>query len=260
MKLTLKEKKHLIEQIKKNVGESPLFYLKFCSCKKFATDVCNGNLYANTAEYYRRKEIETGERGQGDKFELLSSVKTENIKVFDNETGDLIFTAPTGFLNTKFENDNLIPLVSFVGIPLEDMELIDAKETNADFKFPFTDNEYKKIEESFGEYCVLIGGRELERRISEYSFAIGCDYIFDKIEYCSQNRMDRIEAFDTSSKNRFLYKNSDLEYQREYRLAIGIEIPEDHYIRLNKLNNTKIVKTSTLKKLFFSISYALESK
>lgn len=70
------------------------------------------------------------------------------------------------------------------------------------------------MQERFGKYCVIISGKELESKILNYCKTNEYDYIFDKVEYCNQNRINRIEAFRTGSKERFLYKNSDLEYQR----------------------------------------------
>lgn len=260
MSITPEEKKYLVEQIENLTSPRPLFYLKFCSCEKFAQDVCNGDLYGNTAVYFRQREIETGERGQGDKFELLLSIQTDNISIIDNETNNVVFTASNGVFNVQFKDDDLIPIVSFVGIPLSDMEILDADETHADFKFPFTDDEYQTMTKCFGEYCVILGAKEIEKRIATYCNHFGYDHIFDKVEYCDQNRIDRMQAFNKSAKERFLYKNSDLEYQREYRLAVGIEMPEDHFVRIGKINTAKVIKSDMLKNLIFSINYTSHIK
>ena len=255
MSITQEEKEYLVEQIESLTSPRPLFYLKFCSCGKFAQDVCNGDLYGNTPEYFRQREIKTGERGQGDQFELLLSIQTENITAIDNETSKVVFTVPKGVFNVQFKEDNLIPIVSFVGIPLGDMEIIDADETHATFKFPFTDDEYQTMIERFGEYCVILGAREVEARITAFCNHLGCEYVFDKVEYCDQNRIDRMQAFNKSAKERFLYKNQDLKYQREYRLAVGIEIPEDHFIKVGKFKSAKVIKSNVLRNLIFSINY-----
>lgn len=255
MSITNEERDYLIEEITKHTGSKPLFYLKFCSCKKYAEDVCAGKLYGNTAEFFRQKEIDSGERGQGDQFELLLSLKTENITAVDNETGNVVFSSPKGSFKVQFEIDKIIPIVSFTGIPLEDMVFVDANETHADFLFPFTDKEYSEISEKFGSYCVMIGAMELEKKIQNYCNYFGYDYIFDKVEYCNQNRIDRIQAFNKSTKERFLYKNSDLAYQREFRLAIGMEIPEDHYIEIGQLETAKIIESRQLKDLLISVNY-----
>ena len=65
MEISDKDKEHLVSELEKLTGTRPLFYLKFCSEEKYATDICEGRLYANTPKYFREKEIESGERGQG---------------------------------------------------------------------------------------------------------------------------------------------------------------------------------------------------
>jgi len=102
-----------------------------------------------------------------------------------------------------------------------DLNITNAKENHAEFLFPLTDYEYDIIAERFGEYCVIISAKELEAGIDSYCKYIGCDFIFEKVEYCNQNRIEGIQVFNTSTKERFLYKNVDFDYQWEYRLAIG---------------------------------------
>ena len=260
MNISEEDRHELIEQLEALTGKRPLFYLKFCACEKFAKDVCAGNLYANTPQYFREQEIKSGVRGQGDQFELISLIETQGITMCDAQTGEVILTAPKGTMRIQFKDDDVIPMVSFVGIPLADMKLIYADETHADFLFPFSDEEYASMKETFGSYCVMINGRELEAHIKIYCDALGCEFIFDRIEYCDQNRIDRMQAFNKSAKERFLYKNKDLEYQREYRLAFGHEIPEDHFIRIGTLENTRILESEKLKDMCFSIQYTSHLK
>jgi hypothetical protein len=80
------------------------------------------------------------------------------------------------------------------------------------------------------------------------------------VEYCDQNRIDRVEVFKTGAKERFLYKNPDLAYQREYRLAIAIEIPEDHFIRIGNLASATCIESEKLKDLIFTVNYKSVSK
>lgn len=118
------DRSKLVEQLESLAGRRPLFYLKFCSCEKFANDVCAGNLYANTPKYFREQEIKSGVRGQGDRFELISTIETQKITMCDIETGTVFLTAPKGTMRIQFKDDDVIPLVSFVGIPLSDMKLV----------------------------------------------------------------------------------------------------------------------------------------
>ena len=259
-KLTQEDKDFLISQLENLMGTRPFFYLKFCSEEKFAHDVCNGDFYGNTAEYFRKKEFESGERGQGDQFELILPIKTEKVSMFDYETGDLVAVFAGGNAKLQYKDDNVIPIVCFVGIPIREMDLLEADETHAVFQFPFSAEEYDKMKEKFGTYCVVLGAKELEQRIDAVCRNRECDYIFDAVEYCCQNRIDRMKAFVEGSKKRFLYKNEDLKYQREYRLAVAEEIPVDHFLHFGKLENVKILPTDALQNMAFSIEYVSHVK
>ena len=52
----------------------------------------------------------------------------------------------------------------------------------------------------------------------------------------------------------------DLAYQREYRLAFGHKIPDDHFIRIGILENIKILRSEKLKDMYFSIGYTSHLK
>lgn len=256
-----KDRSYLLSQIEMHIGERPLFYLKFCSEERFAFDVANGDLYGNAAEYFRNIENESGEVGQGDKNELLCIIETQRITAIDPITGKVFMTAPSGQMKIEFGVDKVIPIVSFVGISLRDMVLYDFDGAHAEFRFPFTDDECIRIKEKFGNYCVIIGARELEAKIENYCRSVGgADFIFDKVTYCSQNTIQRIDAFNKGDKRRFLYKNEAFAYQREYRLAIAIEMPDDHFIRLGKLENAKVFASDKIRNFGFSLEYKTSPK
>ena len=56
IEISEEDRLQLVEQLEALTGKRPLFYLKFCSCEKFANDVCAGNLYATTPKYFREQE------------------------------------------------------------------------------------------------------------------------------------------------------------------------------------------------------------
>lgn len=255
------EKEILIKQIEIHLGERPLFYLKFCEEVSWANDVAAGNLYGNTAECFRIIENKTGECGQGDKQDLINIIETQRVIMMDPDTGTPVLIATSGTLNIKYSSDKKIPIVSFVGISLRDMVLEDFNEKRANFRFPFTDDEFKSMKLKFGNYCTILGAREIEARIENYCKEIGgADYIFDKVVYCPQNTFQRIEAFNNGDKQRYLYKNECFSYQREYRLAIAIEMPNDHFIRLGKIESAKVFNSDVISNFRFSIEYKMFPK
>ena len=76
--MTDEDRQALISKIEDYIGSRPCFYLKFCEEKKFADDVVNGKLFANTPKHFRELELESGKRGQGDQYELISNINIEN--------------------------------------------------------------------------------------------------------------------------------------------------------------------------------------
>ena len=257
---TQEEIQSLVSQLEGLSGTRPMFYMKFCKERKYAEDVLSGKLYANTPEYFRQQEFKTGIRGQGDKNELTLTFVANNVSAYDRDTGNLALTMPAATVRIRFNDDERIPLVSFVGIPLRDMKFIDADESHAEFDFPFSEQEFDEMQETFGKYCVLISARELEAKIEQACNNSGVDYIFDPVMYVPSNSLEKMKAYQSGQKERFLYKDSDLSYQREYRFAVAIEIPEDHYIHVGKLENATILESSILKSLRFSVGYQSHSK
>lgn len=230
-------------------------YLKFCRKEKFYQDVLNGDLYSNTAEWFRKKEIESGERGQGDRFELVLPFLSEKITLYDYETGNHFMDFYNANVHLRINDDDKLPIVCFVGIPLCDMNMLEYDENHALFSFPFTDKEYDEIENKFGEYCILINARELENKITTYCNANNCEFIFDRIIYCDENSFERMKAFASISPTRALFKNKDLAYQREYRLVLPVDVLEDNYIRIGKLKNAKCLNSSEIKNMVIRIDY-----
>ena len=114
----------------------------------------------------------------------MSIIEAQSIIMCDKETKEIVMAVPKGTLRFQFRDDDLVPMVSFVGMTLRDMKLVYADEKRADFLFPFTEEEYDSMVEKFGKFCVIVNGRELECHINYYCEENECDYIFDKVEYC----------------------------------------------------------------------------
>jgi len=254
------EKEKLISEIEKHTGKRPFAFLKFCSQEQYAQDVIDGNLFSHPAEWFRKKEIESGERGQGDKFELAMPFRSEKISLYNYETGNHIMDINKSDVTYQIIDDDKLPIVCFVGIPLRDMNLLEYDETHAVFSFPYTQEEYDTLEEKFGKYCVIINARELENKIYSYCDDKNCDYIFGKVEYCHQNSLERMKAFMSACPTRALFKNDDLAYQREYRLVLPLGVLEDNFVRVGELKNAKYLEASQLKSIVIDVAYTTKPK
>ena len=112
------------------------------------------------------------------------------------------------------------------------------------------------MEKKFGKYCVVIDGNELDEKLSKYRKKYGFDIMFDSVKYCVNNSLDRMQAFNKGIKERFFYKDNDLSYQREFRLVVDREIPDDHYIKIGKVSNATILNSEKLKTIKFTFYYS----
>lgn len=229
--------------------QNRILYLKFCSKKEFANDILNGKLYANTPEFFRKKEIETGERGQGDKNELTLTMDATEVEIKDAETGKIFCKISKAIGKFRYNADKTIPMVSFVEINMKDLKEYEEYNGQIEYKFPFSEEEFEEMENKFGKYCVIIGAHELDERIKETYKNSGIEYVFEPVRYVTPCSFEKMKGYVKELKDRFLYKDSDLKYQKEYRLVLLTKMPDDHYIRVGKLENACIVESSRLKNL-----------
>ena len=88
---------------------------------------------------------------------------------------------------------------------------------------------------------MIVEAVELEEKIKEYCQQNEHEYCFEKVIYCCQNERERMMAFDNGAFKRVIYKNEDLKYQREYRLAIDMVIPDDHFLKIGKIDKGIII-------------------
>ena len=81
-----------------------------------------------------------------------------------------------------------------------------------------------------------------------------------KVTYCVSNFKEKAEAFANGYTDRFFFKDEDFAYQREYRLVLSREIPDDHFIKISSLKGkATVVKSEQLSNLCLCIKAPLKS-
>lgn len=250
------QKESLIEQLDSLFHHNPLFYLKFTKESDYADDLVNGVFYSNTPEYFRLLETETGERGQGDKNELMSVIQAFNIQFIGNESDDFNFTFPEAKVTFRFKSDDTTPLICFAGFTVKDLKIISINESQVELAIPYTQEELEEMKEKFGEYCVLFEAGKLMQKLEDYSINNNIAYELKRITYCHPNTKQRLEAFANGSVERFYYKDEDLSYQKEYRLIFDMEIPKNNKIKIGLFeNNVRKMHCSELSNYTIVINY-----
>lgn len=69
------------------------------------------------------------------------------------------------------------------------------------------------------------------------------------------NMLSDVFCLDLDLSEKSIRQRERLAYQREYRLVIAHELPIDHFVRIGKLDNTKILETEDMREFKFSIGY-----
>ena len=249
-----------IDEFEKQFGTDPIFYLKFTSRLEYAKDILNGIFYANSPAFFREKELETKERGQGDKNELKYVMPLFDLKFFDQATNEYQFALKqaSGAIERKADAD--IPIICFVGIPLRKMKIVEQDDSHIALDFPFSDEEYAIINEKFGEYCVLLSASSLLTRLKELNALVPIE--FKPVKYVESNSLEKATAHFNGTTDRFFYKDKDLDYQMEYRLVIFDKMPLDNKFHVTPFvdngtasSEAKIMKSRDLKGIRLFINY-----
>ena len=142
-KLTDENERYIIDWLNDKNDGRPYFLLKFCQEERFAKDICAGNLFANTPKWFRNKENESGVRGQGDAYELILPMRFDKVEICNPQTKDIICELGNGSGQFQIKDDDVKPLVSFVGITINEMHPVRVTEDEACFRFPFSEEEFE---------------------------------------------------------------------------------------------------------------------
>lgn len=203
-----------------------------------------GKMYANTPQFFRDKEIESGERGQGDKNEMKYSMPCIDLQFFDKETGNLAFSLEKATAIIDYPDDRNMPMVCFSGFSIDDLTVEKEDADNVVYMLPFSEEEIVLLKEKFGPYCVLFEPATFISKLNDFSAKTNVPYAISPIKYRESNDLEKATAFFSRKTDRFFFKDKDLAYQREYRLIIQMELPEDHFIVISSFNSIEKKKAT----------------
>lgn len=244
------------QELKCFIGEDPILYLKHVREEEWAKDIYSGKLFMNTVKFFRELEENSGIRGQGDRHELIQRLEITNGKIINNDTNEVFLEFGSANASIEIEGDKDVYIYCASAITLDDLELLERNESSVTFKLPFDEEVIKDLKKDFGEYVVLISGPGFRSRIDSLISHNKLKAIFRKVKYCETNALQKVEAFNISSAERFFYKDIDLAYQKEYRLAVNKEFIKDGYLDIGTIKEIAyICKIDDLAK--YVLSYNL---
>lgn len=232
--LTGERKREVYEMLSVPFRNRPVYFLKYCKEKEHAQDIINGNLYIRSARVYKEIEEQTGERGTGDKNEMICPIPTGT--PFSISIGEQTFNIPINEISeaTLVDSNDLDMLVyclTWVDFPtIDDIEIFEDEEN---FKWKSI---YKldNMDTSEYKYCVVIHAvEEFYSNIFKYLTAHNAVCFRGMVEYESTVQQ-RFEDFSNMSARRFFYKDRFFKNQNEFRIVTNISEPQDNKLKLGK--------------------------
>lgn len=253
MKLVIGERKREVyEMLSVPFKNRPVYFLKYCKEKKHAQDIINGNLYIRSARVYKEIEEQTGERGTGDKHEMICPIPAGT--PFSISIGEQTFNIPINEISVATlvdsnDLDMLVYCLTWVDFPtIDDIDIFEDEES---FKWKSI---YKldNMDTSEYKYCVVIHAvEEFYSNIYNYLTAHNAVCFGGMVEYGSTVQQ-RFEDFLNMSVRRFFHKDKFFKDQNEYRIVTNISGLIDNKLKLGKSTGGAILSLKNNKELILA--------
>lgn len=224
------------KELKEFFGERPLFYIKFTREEKWAKDILEGKLFMNKVDCYRKLELNSGEKGQGDLSELKAKIIPLEVKLKSKNT-NVVIPLKVRSLEFELDEDKHKLVFCITGLTIDDMIIDSYCQNSVKLRFPYKEKDADLLRKEFGEYVVVLNPKQFEENISNTLNNEGIGWIFGKVKYTCENSLERIEAFSNSIPERFLYKDLEFQYQKEYRLVLDENIDNNKILSIGSLYN-----------------------
>lgn len=249
----------LKDDLKHIIGDEPIFYLKFTGIPERAQEIVDGNFYVNTVQYFRDLEESSLKKGQGDRNELKQHLELFNVNIIEHDTNKLFMSFPTAKATIEITGDSEVYLFCLTGINIDDFEIIEHDDNCVKLRLPYSEDDIQNIKNDFGNYVVIINGRDFRNLIYDKLINSGIEAIFNKVIYCEQNTIQRINAYGKLLAERFLYKEMFFNYQKEYRLAVNKNHVEKNRFKIGSIKRiSHICTVDELVNYGITINYELQ--
>ena len=193
-----------MDKINLSVKGAPL--IKFQSEERILS-LQKGKIYANTLEYYRKREEETNDTEVGDRFEAMLHVNEAKIIVPDAGINEILHDA---LIPTVHSNDYIFCM--FAIYPQLQ-------------KFSFTEQQKEKLL-SFGNTALVITDYdEFILRVKTAASKQGYEAKFEAVNYYDPNidSANMILSIMQDMRNIALWKRDSYKYQQEGRFIFSSE-------------------------------------
>jgi len=211
-------------EIAPQLKERLITLVKFSDEKWTLESMQKGTLYLNTLEYFRNLEKETAVKGMGDDNEGRLILTEVDIKMYDNETGNLVLSgkAKGSAITSQEDSEKHVLCTSY--LDFGSLKIIKQGTDYFNAHIVYTEEQKTEFKKNFGKYALIISFPQFANNINESFKKQGIEVSAGKVKYSnfSVNYKERLNSFTGigNFNDKYLWKDLYFNNQKEYRLII----------------------------------------
>ncbi|MEO2284880.1 hypothetical protein [Bacillus licheniformis] len=224
-----------MRDVKKKLSDIPGFENRIFMFAKFTPyidSLVDGNLYMNNFQYFIERELETGDRGVGDKYEVSNHYSDVYLRFYNNLTGELLTEGPVNKVYSQKEKDKRRPVYCMFCLHSGNLNVVGEDDDRYYTELDLTEEEKEKMINEFGDQGLCVEPYEFMERVKEAGKKEGFQIVNGPVTYddYSINSSKRIDSYQQENNEIFFWKDNFFKNQHEYRIVItnterGIEDP-----------------------------------
>ncbi|MCA1182428.1 hypothetical protein CHCC14600_4256 [Bacillus licheniformis] len=210
--------------VKRKLSDIPGFENQIHAFSKFTPyidSLVDGNLYMNNFQYFIDRELETGDRGVGDKYEVSNHYSDVYLRFYNNLTGELLGEGPADKVYSQKEEDKRRPVYCMFCLHSGNLNVVGEDDDWYYTELDLTKEEKEKMINEFNDQALLINPNPFIERVEKAGKEKGFILAKGLVEYddFSINSEKRIESYRQQNRI-FFWKDHFFKNQHEYRIVV----------------------------------------
>lgn len=220
---------------------------------KFADELCKleslqkGNLYLNTLRFFKELEEKTKIKGIGDKNEGSMILIELQIKIYNNETNELVYQGPAGRSAFSLDEDLQKHAFCLCYLDYSNLEIYERIDNCLNARIIFTDDQKEEFKKSFGKHVLVVPFNIFIEKLEDTFNKEEIAFVRDLVKYdnFSINNKERLDDFMENRPNKYFWKDNYFKTQREYRIIVlNRDSDEPFKINIGNISNNSFITNS----------------
>lgn len=203
-----------------------------------------GDIYMNNFKRYIDMELESGQKGVGDKLEVSHVYNEMTINMYDHVTNELVMSGNSSTMNFRFDGDEKRPVYCMFAIVGDLLEVVHQDEEYYYTKINLPKEQLDKMINEFGNQMIFVNPNEFLVRATKAFDEKGYSYRADLVKYDDYqvNSSVRLNSYKNQDTDIYFWKDKYFENQYEYRIVLtDQEIDEAFTVNIGDISDISIV-------------------